>query len=338
MKDYSSKSWKEFLIELSCISYLSVRVYQRFAFRCLPGKSVDFSNHILLILCICLLSLNCYVLRFRKNNLSLIASVILPLGSYTAISSYNTTWILGVLGTVLLCILSYLYARYLFKNDYLCTDASRLRKIRRRKRYKICCFSLYIPAVIFLFQIGCVVIQNRFSSNKNVSESLASNESAVISEELTGRLSAENWKLLSRNERLRVLEEVILIEKEHLDIEDDIYLQSEDFGDIAIMGNYCDQTQTITINTYYLDQDDSNMSLNPILHEIYHSYQYQLVENYVNMVSFIKDHKLYNKAKIYKKEFADYCDGSDDYMKYFSQVCEIDSREYAYKRTDFYGR
>lgn len=174
--------------------------------------------------------------------------------------------------------------------------------------------------------------------SKEYSESLASNESAVIFEELSGKLSAENWKLLSRNERLRVLEEVILIEKENLEIEEDIFLQSEDFGNIAIMGNYCNQTKTITINTYCLEQDDSNMSLNCILHEIFHSLQYQLVEDYINIVSFFIDHKLYDKAKIFKIEFADYCDGNDDYMKYFSQICEVDSREYAYIRTDFYRR
>lgn len=39
---------------------------------------------------------------------------------------------------------------------------------------------------------------------------------------------------------------------------------------------------------------------------------------------------------MYKREFANYNKGTDDYMKYCLQQCEIDTRYYASKRINFY--
>lgn len=45
---------------------------------------------------------------------------------------------------------------------------------------------------------------------------------------------------------------------------------------------------------------------------------------------------MFDRASIYKEEFADYNSGFKDFCGYYSQTCEIDARKYAQQATDEY--
>lgn len=166
MKDYSTKSWKEFLVELVCMSYLFLKSYQRIAYRCIPGQSEEFSNTMLIILWLSFVVIGATFFRYERNNCSLLAVLILPVGVYAVISTYDTTWKLLVFGLLFVVVCSHVYRRCLFLNDELVIAGHKKILINRRKRYKLICFSLYILTFVSMCHIGLIVVQNVSSYGK----------------------------------------------------------------------------------------------------------------------------------------------------------------------------
>ncbi len=159
MRDMNTKKWSEFLTEIICMSYLLLRSYQRIAFRCVPGKSEEFSNSILLIMWILGMLVGLLFFRHNKNNLSLLAVLILPLGVYTVISTYETTWVVTAIGFLIVVVSCYAYNRYFFVEDKLTVNVISVKNTERKKNYLMSCFALYVQTIVFIFLIVVVVIQ-----------------------------------------------------------------------------------------------------------------------------------------------------------------------------------
>lgn len=151
MKDLNSKKMNVFLLEIVSMSYLLLRSYQSIVFRCVPGKSEEFSKILLLIVWFLGIILGIIFFRHNKNNFSLLAILILPLGYYTIISTYETMWKFWVISFLMVVFSCLVYRRSYFNDDDI-TE----KKIKRQRYYKSTCLALYVQTLIFIFQI-CVV-------------------------------------------------------------------------------------------------------------------------------------------------------------------------------------
>ena len=96
------------------------------------------------------------------------------------------------------------------------------------------------------------------------------------------------------------------------------------------LGRYNDSTKQIFINkSIFLDKSSEKL-LDTVCHEVYHNYQHRLISVYMDM-----DEKNRN-LKIFRNEFCNYKNGSDDFNGYYTQICENDARKYAEERVKEY--
>ncbi|MCR5735235.1 MAG: hypothetical protein K6G22_11580 [Lachnospiraceae bacterium] len=141
-------------------------------------------------------------------------------------------------------------------------------------------------------------------------------------------LKYENWKELSEDEKLSVLQTVANIERRYLGLPHELIVNVANTKD-SLLGYYSDNTHEITVNREHLVNDSSFSLVNTIAHEAYHALQYRMVDAYDEAAEDSKDLLLFYEASIYKEEFKHYTDGSEDFCHYYSQQCESDARKYA---------
>lgn len=100
------------------------------------------------------------------------------------------------------------------------------------------------------------------------------------------------------------------------------------------LGMYDRENNTITVDVQHLNCSDAKKCINTISHEIFHAYQYQLVENF-DWDSEMADTYYYNDLKEWKNNQQNYKNaflyGYDDYSE---QAIEKSAREYAAQETD----
>lgn len=101
-------------------------------------------------------------------------------------------------------------------------------------------------------------------------------------------------------------------------------------------GRYNDSTKQIFINkSIFLDKSSEKL-LDTVCHEVYHSYQHRLISVYMDMDEKNRNLKIFRNIGIYRSEFCNYKNGSDDFNGYYTQICENDARKYAEERVKEY--
>ena len=147
-------------------------------------------------------------------------------------------------------------------------------------------------------------------------------------------LQEEEWKKLNTQEKIDLLQTVAYIEVNRLELPNvlnvGVFVLQE-----GTQGRYLDETHMIYIDLEHIERDMASEVISTLLHEVYHSWQWRLVDAYKGKN--IQDSKLYNKAATYVKEFTDYENGTEEIITYYIQQCEIDARKYARSAvTDYY--
>ena len=87
-----------------------------------------------------------------------------------------------------------------------------------------------------------------------------------------------------------------------------------------------------------IDNDPVDRVLSTLFHEVFHSYEYCLGLAHSTTDSVLQDLRLYQDAKVYSAEFADYIDSSQDYDGYRKQAVERHSNAYAQERVQDYRK
>ena len=149
-------------------------------------------------------------------------------------------------------------------------------------------------------------------------------------------LQQQQWSELDASERLRVMKVVADIEANYLG-----------FPAVSVctqvleentLGCYDHETRTITLNLTHLVSEDAFTMCNVVCHESRHAYQHRLIDIYESLDPQNKQLRLFLETSMYSHEFSNYIDGNEDYEAYYSQWCEIDSREYAQTAAEEYFR
>lgn len=150
-------------------------------------------------------------------------------------------------------------------------------------------------------------------------------------------LKTENYKNLTREERLKYLKILLECSLNALGCGQDITLISEAMDD-NINGYFDGNNMLIALNDDRLMQDNPADCICAVLHESYHAYQYACVRYMKD--NNLSDNLFYYEVRQWDYEFVYYKDidrGStvEEYKKYRSQWCESSAFHYELQWRDF---
>lgn len=150
------------------------------------------------------------------------------------------------------------------------------------------------------------------------------------------KLRKTTWKKLDQAQRLEVLYAIADYElvTYHGCIMHDYTIKISSISDKGITGSCNYSTKTITIDTARLQGDDSRKALSTLLHELTHLVQNRYAEIYESLSEEDKQLALFKDAATYSYELNNYISAGNN--GYSSQLCEIEAKECAKQRTDYY--
>ncbi len=102
----------------------------------------------------------------------------------------------------------------------------------------------------------------------------------------------------------------------------------------VLCGSYSREDDCLLLNSTILKDDNLKQLINTLSHEMYHRFEYFLVEDYSNGSldnNYLTD-TMIDKIEIYKFELKNYKSAGiseESYDNYYNQVCESDARAYA---------
>lgn len=146
-------------------------------------------------------------------------------------------------------------------------------------------------------------------------------------------LEADQWTRLSQSEQQAVLQTIADIETGRLGIPD-VSIRIEDLRTGA-RGHYAHSIRTVSINSDYIQNPDVAKT---VLHEVYHAFQFSLVEAYEAVPPEYKSLQIFESARTYRFELSNYIDAYLNYDQYVKQQCERDCRDYSQDRWADYIR
>lgn len=209
--------------------------------------------------------------------------------------------------------------------------------LRRRLRYSIL-GARTIFSMCFLMFFTILTVANWFTGGEmetpamsaNLEEAFGEENSLAHNIEVISKLDQSTWETLDREKRLEVLQVVANVERRYLGLPNPLTVETKDLNDNEL-GHYNEETYTIVIDTGHLENGEAARVLNTICHEAYHSYEFRLVDVYLNTEPENRNLMCFYKSSIYYEEFQDYHSGhdSEDKAEYYYQLVEVDAREYA---------
>lgn len=343
MKDRSTMEPIEYVVESVFWCLISMIWYKNFLFKCLPNMTYTTSKTALWIFLVLSITVCArYVFRRNRTGWSVLVSQVFPYGVYTVVSYWKMFQSRLVIILATATVLSLVVAILVM-----------MRKVKKRKNLKriiVKRLRSCIAATVNIFTVALVVImaplflQGAFGvtlfksgveakiGNENESQTISGNIDTVL------KLQDEEWRLLSTNDKLDVLQCVANIEAHYLGLSNELNVGASNLPEYTL-ACYSDASHTIYINLEHLENDSVEEVLNSCCHEAYHGYQHRLVDAYNESSEENQRLRIYRSAVYYIEEFADYADGYEDFCSYYSQRCEMDARAYAEDAVvDYYSR
>ncbi len=152
------------------------------------------------------------------------------------------------------------------------------------------------------------------------------------------KIREKEWRKLRFNEKVAVCQNIVDIERRYLGIPYRIILHTDKLND-SISGCYSHNLKRITLKTRFVYKASGREILEVVLHEIYHSHQYCILDLYHALGDIDKNLFLFSKAKAYESEFNNYISAEDNNDRYQKQLVEIEANEYAiYRSREYYNR
>ena len=158
---------------------------------------------------------------------------------------------------------------------------------------------------------------------------------SVTSEVLTLMLQDYIWETLTLEEWLEVLQVVANIEQAALGLPHELNLITANCDEL-VAGTYYDDKHEITISVDYLLEAESQEVVRTVCHEARHAAQHRMVDAYDEVRPELKSLEMFQDARIFKKEFSDHADSSEDILSYYRQKVEIDANAYSDKEMKEY--
>lgn len=338
MSNHNTMSKVEFCIEHIIWGVITFLWY-RSLFRCIRDYTLAESR---LILCVTLVLVSVIygLLEFNneRNGLSIFLNLASGYGLYTVFSYIQLKSRLIQISLNISTILSAVCLIYIMSRRIRNRNQTRKILIRRLSRLMKSIQTIYgfgLAAIVIVIGLNVILGNSILHSNVDAVQNNNEDQSLENNIETVALLEESRWKELSVQKRVDVLQVVANIEQRYLGLPNELNVGAANLRE-GLLGYYTDGTHEIILNINSLLYDSPEEVLNSLCHEAYHSYQYRMVEAYVNASESTKNLLLYRRAESYKDEFNNYIDGKKDPCLYYSQKCEKDARDYATSAVEDY--
>ncbi len=153
---------------------------------------------------------------------------------------------------------------------------------------------------------------------------------------IISKLSQNEWKDLSLEEKKKVGEAIISTEMKRYGISGFVELKFEALEE-NVAGTYVGMERCILIDTEYVSECEGYDYLSTLLHEMAHFYQHSLLTLYTSISNEQQQMLIFRDVRIYAAELADYKDGLESsYEEYSEQFLEIHADEVAEEQSKYY--
>lgn len=324
---------REYVLETLFWAIIAYIWYNNLLFINIDGKTVLESNVLLIVMIGSAIFINCLsTMRWRRNTSSAITTIIIPFGLYAYITYgkympriYKFIVLvaigIGVLATV-------------------CIIAVRVQVRTKKRRIFIKARMLYlilrlvgaVASISFIICLFCRIFIGGalLSSSESATETYGDEFTIAENIDTVLLLQEDEWKRLSLDERMDVLQCICNIEGNYLGLSKGIHIYASEL-DEYILGYYNNSASTIQISIDLLEVGDPYETLDTVCHEMFHAAQHRYVEIYEGLDDSSKNSYFLYNASVYVDEFKNYKSGrkTDDIYEYYGQMCERDARSYA---------
>lgn len=336
--------WKtEYLVETLFWGLLSMFLFRKLLFRCLPHYTLSASKAVLWGIFIVLIIVGVAITyRHRRNNVSLCINVLTPYEIYF-IATYKgdmPIYTIVVLGVALFLSVAYLF---LVISPRIKNKSRKGTILKRRikvgllgaRTIIVACLALLIVPVGINAIFGNSVFIKRVSA---VSPERAEEYTISNNIEIVAKFEESKWNSLSSKDKIDALQVIANIEMRYLGLPHELNVIAKKLEE-SIVASYNDDEHIIMVNIDYLEGSSAEEMLDSLCHEAYHAYQHSLVEVYDDIDYEYKNLLTFSNVSIYKQEFSDYVDGDDNVLGYYYQSCERTARVYAREAViEYYDR
>lgn len=144
------------------------------------------------------------------------------------------------------------------------------------------------------------------------------------------------WDKSSTDERITLLNKVVLIEKENLGIEAVDIVVINDKLDEYTCGYYSDEKKQICLSISQISGEGLQDNLRTVCHEVFHAYEHYVVETIDFDSEMVQNNYYFENAREWRDNINKYVPAIVDYDMYSAQPLEADARQYADDRVAAY--
>ena len=273
---------------------------------------------------------------FGLNGFSVFCDIVYPLGIYTLLAYWPVYGYPPFLGSILGAAagLTLLYTAVILslrirsENVYVCRRILCRRGLRALRVSR----GLFAAGFALMTAVTAAAVYVDYPTIRTSVEPAEMQEMEDFSlddhMDTLLLLQEERWAGLAAQQKLDVLQTMTDIECWHLGLPESLPVRATVMPD-ALNAYYTDNDRAIALNIEHLLYSPAKKVLQSLLHEIYHSYQYRLVDAYKKMDEESRKLRVFQTANTYMEEFADYTSGEQYFFAYYNQQCESDARAYA---------
>ena len=272
--------------------------------------------------------------RKKSNLIGFAVRALLPIGAVYTVGilwcHYMRAWLWFFIAVPVATIAAILWHRFW---DTECTAWTYIRTM-----LGVFC-AIFVVAMLYL-QLSPVVIQPQTATGAEPDR-----EQILLShDEARSHLEYDDWMSLSKEKKLEYLQSIADYECVYTLGIEPVPVSAAVISDLSTLGQYNNATRSVTIQYDVLCCASPGKLLEVLLHEVRHAYQHCIVDMYVDMQAQggipaqYRSLAAVRMMESFYTEHRNYCDGNLDYEKYYNQVVEQDSREFALKRVrEFYS-
>ena len=277
--------------------------------------------------------------RSKYNIRTILEILVIPF-SVDYLMAYRGAYFMPVAVLCLLCFCAYTAAVLLVCYPDIrrgCCRKKRLRFVHHylfRSRTVISAvltaallgFGVYGMIEARLSQAGYrehAVLPDRIAQAEVILETMGGKTDMVSS------LCQDRWEAISPQERTAVLQQVADTECDYLGIPYRLSVSAAEMERNSVRGYYSPGSHKICLNSIMVETMSAQENLSTLLHEVYHAFEYAVVEVYEGTDASFQQLRLFESARSYSREFDNYISGAEDFDAYINQLVEQDSKFYS---------
>ncbi len=267
-----------------------------------------------------------FLFRRERGALSLLCNACVPLGCIILVGMFNRYWWMRIVIPIVFlvgCLLAILYVGLLKGHD-----------VKIGSSLKTATAILAFALVVISF--SCELSARTYVAKPNTLHEMSEEEAMDELSRRCANLERQTWGTLTRQEKIDLLQFICDYECAFVLGCEPVTVCAGHTDRWSVLGTYCNGDRSVTIREQHLQNGGVLRVLQTALHETRHAYQHSLAEMYASLKPHIREEHEnlipFMQAQVYEGEINNYCSGEDDYMAYYEQEIEKDSRAWAKQR------